>query len=336
MNYLKILFSWQKISLIKLIIGITVVLFMINLNAIVDVILHSDISYFDTEHLIVGVTTGLFSLFSLLFFIALHFYVNHLNMKNVTQSRLILELQTKKEKLKESEVSLKELNATKDKLFSIIAHDLKNPFSSILGFSELLIRNIGNYKVEKSEVFLKFINSSIRNTIVLLDNLLNWVKSQSGQLNFNLEKNDLSLIIQEILEISNIIASIKNISFNNLQSDSLEVYADQNMLKTVLRNLVFNSIKFTNHGGKIDIFAKQNHKFIEITVSDNGVGISEENRKKLFNLETNITTTGTSNEKGSGLGLVLCKEFVEMHGGKIWVESEEGKGSDFKFTLPLV
>ncbi|NOQ27245.1 MAG: hypothetical protein GQ564_17935 [Bacteroidales bacterium] len=333
MHYLKILFSWQKISIVKIIIGISVILFMTNLNAIVDSILHPDIPYFDSEHLIVGGTTGLFSL---LFFILLNFYINHLNIKNVTQAKLILELQTKKEELKVNESKLKEINDTKDKLFSIIAHDLKNPFSSILGFSELLIKNIGNYNAEKSENFLKLINSSIRNTIVLLDNLLNWVKSQSGQLNFTPEKNDLSLIIQEIIEISNIIASIKNISFNNLQSDSLEVYADQNMLKTVLRNLVFNSIKFTNHGGEIDIYAKQIHEFIEITVSDNGVGIYEEDIKKLFNLETNITTTGTNNEKGSGLGLVLCKEFVEIHGGEIWVESEKGKGSDFKFTLPLV
>lgn len=333
MHYLKILFSWQKIRGVKLIIGISVILFMTNLNAIVDSILHPDIPYFDSEHLIVGCTTGLFSL---LFFLILHLYINHLNTKNVMQAKLILELQAKKEKLKENEEILKGLNATKDKLFSIIAHDLKNPFSSILGFSELLIKNIGNYDAEKSGKFLMLINSSIKNTIVLLDNLLNWVKSQSGQLNFNPEKNDFSLIIQEIIEISNITASIKNISFNNLQSDSLEVYADQNMLKTVLRNLIFNSIKFTNHGGKIDIFATQNQKFIEITVSDNGVGISEESIKKLFNLETNITTTGTNNEKGSGLGLVLCKEFVEMHGGKIWVESEEGKGSNFKFTLPIV
>lgn len=326
MDYLKILFSGHKISVIKLIIGISVILFMTNLNAIVDLIQHPDIPYFDTEHLVVGGVTGLFSL---LFFFILHFYINHLNIKNVMQAKLILELQIKKEELKE-------INATKDKLFSIIAHDLKNPFSSVLGFSELLIKNIGNYNVEKSEIFLKLINSSIRNMIVLLDNLLNWVKSQSGQITFNLENINLSLIIQEVIEISKITASIKKISINFLQSDNIEVYADQNMLKTVLRNLVFNSIKFTNPGGKIDILAMQNFNFVEITVSDSGIGISEENRKKLFNLETNITTTGTDNEKGSGLGLVLCKEFVEMHGGKIWVESEEGKGSDFKFTLPLL
>lgn len=333
MDYLKILFSGQKISVVKLIIGISVILFMSNLNAIVDLILHPDIAYFDTEHLIVGGITGLFSL---LFFFILHLYINHLNIKNIIQAKLILELQVEKEKLKKSEGKLKELNFTKDKLFSIIAHDLKNPFSSILGFSELLVKNIGNYNVEKSENFLKLINSSIRNTIILIDNLLNWIKSQSGQMNFNPENNNLSLIIQEIIEISNITATVKNISFNYLQLENLEVYADENMLKTVMRNLIFNSIKFTNSGGKIDIFATQNCKFIEITVSDNGIGINKENRNKLFNLETNVTTLGTNNEKGSGLGLVLCKEFVEMHGGKIWVESEVGKGSDFKFTLPLL
>ena len=146
----------------------------------------------------------------------------------------------------------------------------------------------------------------------------------------------MSLIIQEIIEISRISASLKNISINYSQSNDLEVYADQNMLKTVLRNLIFNSIKFTNSGGKIDVFAMQNCNFVEIIVSDNGVGINEENRNKLFNLDTNTTTMGTNNEKGSGLGLVLCKEFVEKHGGKIWVESVVEQGSDFKFTLPLI
>jgi signal transduction histidine kinase len=107
------------------------------------------------------------------------------------------------------------------------------------------------------------------------------------------------------------------------------------MIKTVLRNLISNAIKFTNSKGKIDLTALQNNNFIEIAVSDNGVGMSNETRKKLFDISTNITTKGTANEKGSGLGLILCKEFVEKHGGKIWIESEEGKGSDFKFTLPL-
>jgi PAS domain S-box-containing protein len=237
--------------------------------------------------------------------------------------------------LKESEKKFIELNATKDKLFSIIAHDLRSPFISILGFSELLIANFKNYEAAKSERFLQLINSSTKETLILLDNLLNWAKSQTGQNDFKPKKILWSSVIGEIIELSNLTAKLKDISLIQNQSDEIKVFADEYMLKTVLRNLISNAIKFTNPGGNINISAILKQKQVEISISDNGVGMNDETLKKLFDISTNTTSPGTENEKGSGLGLVLCKEFVEKNGGKIWVKSEVGKGSHFKFTLPL-
>ena len=253
------------------------------------------------------------------------------NLAVALQSELIVA----KEKAEENEIQLIELNATKDKLFSIIAHDLRSPFNGIIGFSELLIDNLKGFEITKSEKYLGIIHSLAQDTLVLLDNLLHWAKMQTGQISFNPKKIILSSIILEIIETSNSMAKIKDISLNQMESDDIELYADENMLTMVLRNLISNAIKFTKPGGEINVSALQNDKFIEIAVSDNGVGMNEDNQNKLFRLETNETTIGTVNEKGSGLGLVLCKEFVEKLGGNIWVESELGKGSDFKFTLPL-
>ena len=255
---------------------------------------------------------------------------------NITYRKLgEIELRKAKEKAEESESQLKELNSTKDRLFSIIAHDLTSPFNSILGYSDLLIENKNNFKTAQTEEFIQIINSSAKNTLVLLDNLLAWAKSQIGQIIFNSEKIELDATINEIIGTSNANAKIKNITLNYLQSDINEIYADKNMFMTIIRNLISNAIKFTNPSGKIEIYSIQKEDKIEISVSDNGIGMNEETRNKLFNLDTNVTTKGTANEKGSGLGLVLCKEFVEKHGEKIWVESTVGKGSNFRFTMPM-
>ncbi len=242
-----------------------------------------------------------------------------------------------KEKAEKNEVELRELNAIKDKLFSIIAHDLRSPFNHILSFSELLIENVKDLEITETEKYLGIINSSANHTLILLDNLLNWAKSQTGKIYFNPEKLFFSNVILEIIELKKSIANSKKISLNYFSSDEIEVYADENMLKTILRNLISNAIKFTNSGGKIDIYAITitEPKQVEITISDNGIGMSEDIKDKVFSIGAQISQTGTANEKGSGLGLILCKEFIEKHGGKIWVESKLGKGSDFKFTLPL-
>jgi signal transduction histidine kinase len=237
-------------------------------------------------------------------------------------------------KLKESEQMLQIANATKDKFFSIIAHDLRSPFSGIIGLSELLIENVKEFDIAKSEKHLGFINSSAKNTLILLDNLLNWAKSQTGNIIVKPENIILSKVIQEIIEASNFTAKSKNISLNYSSLDEIEVYADENMLLVILRNLISNAIKFTKPGGEVNVSAISKQNQVKISISDNGVGMNEEKLKDLLNISSNATSPGTANEKGSGLGLVLCKEFVEKLGGNIWVESEEGKGSIFYFTLP--
>ena len=235
---------------------------------------------------------------------------------------------------KKTEISLKELIATKDKLFSIIAHDLRSPFNSIIGFSELLIKNSDDILLEDSEQYSEIINSAAKNTLILLDNLLNWAKSQTGQLRFNPEKILFSEVIQEIIPLSKTIAKSKNIALDYSCTDNLEIFVDVNMLHTVLRNLISNAIKFTNVGGHIKVSAKLKQDHVEITISDNGIGINKEKLTELFSITSNTTRLGTADENGSGLGLVLCKEFIQKNNGDIWVESEENKGSNFIFTLP--
>lgn len=247
----------------------------------------------------------------------------------------ITERKKSENSLKESEKQLKELNTTKDKLFSIIAHDLRSPFNSIIGFSELLTLNSADLEPEEKEKFCSIINVAAKNTLILLDNLLNWAKSQTGQLRFNPEKVLFSAVILEIITLKKSLTKAKNITLDYSLSDEIEVYADVNMLKTVLRNLISNAIKFTELGGNIRVLATLKDQHVEITISDNGIGMNEEKCKELFKIASNTTTIGTANENGTGLGLVLCKEFVEKNRGTIWVESKEGKGSDFKFTLPL-
>ncbi len=252
-----------------------------------------------------------------------------LNVRDVTERKQAVQI------IKENEIKLRELNATKDKLFSIIAHDLRSPFNGILGFSELLIENIKDFELDESEKYLRIINSSAKNTLILLDNLLNWAKSQTGRIAFKPQKLTLASIISESIELSKAVAMEKGISLAHKEADNMEAYADKEMLEIVLRNLISNAIKFTKSGGHISVLSKKEQSQVEIAVSDNGVGMSEETINKLFSIEANHTTKGTADERGSGLGLILCKELVEKQGGRIWVKSELGKGSVFKFSLPL-
>ncbi|HAN17552.1 MAG: hypothetical protein A2X13_03050 [Bacteroidetes bacterium GWC2_33_15] len=239
-----------------------------------------------------------------------------------------------KEKAELSEKELGELNATKDKLFSIIAHDLKSPFNSILGFTDLLIEHIHNRNFKKSESLISFISSSAKNTFNLLNNLLDWAKSQTGQLSFTPRLLLLSEIIHPIIDVQIFAAEIKNISINYFQSEEIYVFADQNILETILRNLVSNAIKYTNTGGRVEIQAIKKETHTELSVSDNGTGMSKDVIDKLFLIGEQESLQGTSGEKGTGLGLILCKDFVEKHGGKIWIHSEPEKGSIFYFSIP--
>lgn len=237
--------------------------------------------------------------------------------------------------LQEKTASLEEINATKDKLFSVIAHDLKTPFNSILGLSGLLTEYLHEYDIAKLEYFSKNIHSTAKNTLNLLENLLCWAKSQTGEIKYKPEAINVEKIISETVNFFDAPASVKNITLNHIQNYEIEVDADQNMFRLVLNNLISNAIKFTHPNGKIDVYSIYRQKEVEITVSDNGTGMDEAVRDNLFKTNANPSSKGTENEDGTGLGLILCKEFVEKNGGTIWVESELGIGSDFSFTIPF-
>jgi two-component system, sensor histidine kinase and response regulator len=231
---------------------------------------------------------------------------------------------------------LKELNATKDKFFSIIAHDLKNPFNTLMGFTELLLENLGDYSTEKLKEFIGILYDTSRQSYALLENLLEWSRAQTGRLQMNAETIDLNAITNESLDLlSNLAAKKKIIIHNDIQGESI-VMADANMILTVIRNLISNAIKYTRDGGSITIDVNRKKDFYELSVTDTGIGIKPENMEKLFRIDINYSTRGTADESGTGLGLILCKEFVQKNGGSLWVESEYGKGSTFKFTVPAV
>jgi len=232
-------------------------------------------------------------------------------------------------------VELNELNASKDKFFSIIAHDLKNPFSNIIGLSAALKEEIRSGDPDMNEEFADLINTSAVRTLKLLENLLEWAKSQTGNLLYHPVSIKLNEIYNEEFELLSEMAIAKNIQLLSSIPANLEIKADRNMIRTVLRNLISNALKFTHKGGQIEINAVADEKQVEISVSDNGIGMTKSTIDKLFKIDANLSTNGTEDEKGTGLGLFLCKEFIDKHGGKIWVESEAGRGSIFKFILPL-
>lgn len=235
----------------------------------------------------------------------------------------------------EEEKKLILLNATKDKLFSIIGHDLKSPLNSISGFSELLRKNVREGNIEESEICLDTIDTSIKNTFNLLDNLLTWAKTQTGQINFKPVIIPLLSTIEEAVNVLSTSAKLKGIFIHIDVAENIMIFADKNMLKIILQNLISNAIKYTNRGGNVILTSKSHLNSTEIIISDDGTGIKEITLNSLFSLNANISTEGTASEKGSGLGLVICKEFVEKHRGKISVKSVPGKGSDFSVTLPF-
>ena len=251
------------------------------------------------------------------------------------------ELNITKIKIEENEAKLIEANKTKDKFLSIIAHDLKSPFNSMLGFSSLLNDNFNEYSTEEIKKFFAAIHFGIKNTYKLLENLLLWSRTQIGGIDFNPEKINLYLTSVDSIKLLNQLSEDKTIIIKNQISENLYINADKYMISTIIRNLISNAIKFTPKGGEITINTnkirdKNNRKFTEILIADNGVGISKEMQLRLFDISKNTSTAGTENEKGTGLGLILCKEFTEKHNGKIKVESKEGSGSVFSFTIPKI
>jgi PAS domain S-box-containing protein len=236
--------------------------------------------------------------------------------------------------IKENEAKLKELIATKDKFFNIVAHDLKNPFTSLLGSSELLYENINQMTTENIRKLALILNDSAKGGYSILLNLLDWSRSQTGLLRINPEKINLKDLIDE--NISNLELSAANKEINLIYESPEDVYlfADKNMVNTILRNILSNALKFTHKNGSVKVSTNIETENINIFIKDTGIGISQDRIDKLFNLETKNSTPGTEMEQGTGLGLKLSKEFVEKHGGKIFVESVVGKGSIFQITLP--
>lgn len=245
-----------------------------------------------------------------------------------------LQLEKANKKLQESEKHLKELNSTKDKFFSIIGHDLRNPLNALLGFSELISGNSREYSTEEIQKYSKIINEAAKNIHMLIENLLEWSRSQSGNIEYNPQETDLTPIIEEISKIFKIQAEKKSISLETRVKDGTLVYADRNLLSTILRNLINNAVKFTSKNGGVTITGEQTGEEVTISVKDTGVGMTEDQLGSLFSLVHEPSRLGTAEEKGTGLGLILCKEFVDKHGGKIWAESEPEKGSTFTLTLP--
>ncbi|HUW07657.1 MAG TPA: PAS domain-containing sensor histidine kinase [Williamwhitmania sp.] len=248
----------------------------------------------------------------------------------------ITKLKQEQDELVNLNNQLRELNADKDRFLSILAHDLKTPFNSLIGFSELLLNNIDNYDKYTIKSQVKIINETAKSTFGLLEDTLLWARAQSGKLPFNPQKVNFLDICSEVVESLKRAADAKNINIKQFAEENFTLFADVEMLKTVLRNLISNAIKFTNSGGDITLYAVSSGGEVVINVSDNGVGIKPAEIANLFDTSTFSSTTGTAGEKGTGLGLLLCKDFVEKNSGHIWVESEEGRGTIFKFTMPLV
>lgn len=237
--------------------------------------------------------------------------------------------------LKSKEEQLQKSNHLKNLFISILAHDMKSPFSLLMGFSALLLENWQKYDSHKIEYQLKQINQVSSEAYELLNQLLQWEGAQTGHLAFKPQEFPFLEKTNEVVKLISNQAKNKGVEISVFEAVRIIVYADLNMYHTLIRNLIINAIKFSHPNGKVNIFALQGNGDVKITVSDSGVGIDKDKLDSIWDTSQLYSTQGTNNEKGTGLGLMLCKELVAKHGGKIWVESEVGKGSDFIFTLPL-
>lgn len=251
----------------------------------------------------------------------------------------ITEIRNNSEKLKENAQNLEALNATKDKFFNIIAHDLRNPFAGILGVNDILREKVKGLEDIKSKELLKLsdmIQTSAKSAFALLENLMQWARSQTGDISFEPMITSIDAIIEATIPLVSGNAFEKNISIHLDLPAGKFIFADPILTNTILRNLLTNAIKFTFPGGKVTVSTKVSDDFAEISVIDTGIGMKADNIDKLFRIDSKFTKLGTANERGTGLGLILCKELTEIQGGTIRVESNFGEGSNFTFTLPLV
>lgn len=235
---------------------------------------------------------------------------------------------------KNIEKQLIQLNSDKDRFISILAHDLRSPFNNLLGLSELLTENLSKFSSEEIKTIVSTIYETAQKTFSLLEDTLLWASFQSKKITFSPLPTNTSTIIEEVIEILEPVAKFKDIEIKTNLNEELRTNIDIYMFKAILRNLISNAIKFTNKNGRIDISAVHTDSKIIIKVSDNGVGMKQETIDKLFNFSPVNSSKGTANESGTGLGLMLCKEFIDKHRGKIWVESTLGKGTTVRFSIP--
>jgi PAS domain S-box-containing protein len=256
------------------------------------------------------------------------FFISHI--QDITDKKIAESI------LLDQKVELQKLNSEKDKFFSILAHDLMNPFNSIINFSNLLEEHVKNKDHDEIEEISKIIHRSSHRTMNLLVNLMEWSQSKTGRIEFTPTLFDIEELFNEVILLFFEIAKQKNITIQKTISINKPIFADKNMLSTVIRNLISNAIKYTNVGGTISIVAHENNTILDVSISDNGIGIELERIQKLFHLNEIHSTLGTEREKGTGLGLILCKEFIEKHNGKIWMESAIEKGSIINFSIPTL
>ena len=258
-----------------------------------------------------------------------------LNRRNFQLARMVQErtrdIQYQNEEIILQKEELKQLNTVKDKLLSVISHDLRGPISAVSGLLGLLKSGHLNYHelIAQSNK----LNTEVHNLTYLLDNLLNWSKTQMQGIKLDCQRVSLNDLVEQNLTMVRPISEQKKISiFNRVQADC-EVYTDVNFLSLVIRNLLMNALKFTHERGEISISSEYHEDNVVVSVNDNGIGLTQEDLGKLFNTESHYSKMGTANEAGTGIGLLLCKEFIELDGGKIWAESERGVGSSFKIRL---
>jgi signal transduction histidine kinase len=252
----------------------------------------------------------------------------------ITQRKSNTKLKAANEEIQDKNKELEEVNATKDKFFSIISHDLKGPLNSLTSFSGLLMNHTDSLSKEEIQMLAKDLDKSLKNLFALLENLLQWSRSQTGNIEFKREPFNLTEVLKKNKDLLTKQAGNKQIEIELKQEDPIKVKAHEQSIDTVVRNLVSNAIKFTNEGGKIKMGVSEDDTYYYVKVADNGVGMSPKIVDQIFKIDSKHSTQGTAKEKGTGLGLILCKEFVEKNGGTIGVKSKEDKGSMFYFSIP--
>lgn len=265
-----------------------------------------------------------FFILAVLVFILVVILLNRARIKK--RAHKIIEKQSKE---------LKVANQTQNKFFSIVAHDLKAPFSALIGLSQILSLNYDELNDSERKTYINDLHNASKNSFALAENLLTWSRVQKASISIKKEILDLPSIVQNSILPLQANAKLKNISLNNLLEQTPLVLADKRSIETVIVNLVNNALKFTPEGGKINITANSENKHLIISINDTGVGMSQKQIDDLFRIDKNSSTNGTNNELGTGLGLILCKEFINMNNGEIWVKSELGVGSTFSFSIPL-